>query len=73
MYNPWEYNHLSIIDLKKKRNQLQDRLSMLQKIIAKSSKEENWACGRYSDQTRLLAKIELIDEMIKELWIYDKN
>ena len=46
---------------------------MLQKIIAKSSKEENWACGRYSDQTRLLAKIALIDEMIKELWIYDKN
>ena len=62
---------MSIQDLKRKRNQLQDRLNLLQKMIVKSSKEENWACGRYSDQTRLLAKIELIDEMIKELYIYD--
>jgi len=71
MHNPWDYNYMSVSNLKDKRNKLQDNLTMLQKMIDKSSKEENWACGRYSDQTRLLAKIELIDEMIKELWIYD--
>lgn len=63
-----EWNSINIRELKKKRNALQDRLSLLQKMIDRSTGEENWACGRYTDRTILLAKINVYDELIKELW-----
>lgn len=63
-----EFNTINIRELKKKRNALQDRLTLLQKMIDRSNGEENWACGRYTDRTILLAKIEVLDDLIKELW-----
>lgn len=63
-----EFNSINIRELKKIRNELQDRLTLLQKMIDRSTGEENWACGRYTDRTIILAKIELLDKIIKELW-----